>query len=120
MEEEQASTNEVEKPEVEAKPESPAKGTAQPPVTPNQKTPQRGGQNNRGARVSPARGRGGAPNRGGGFRGGRGGGQQQQQQTPARNTQPRIDTNMRGGRGGPRGGRGGARGSPRGRGRGGW
>lgn len=48
----------------------------------------------------------------------------QQQQTPARNSTPRVDANMRGGRGGQaRGGgsRGGARGSPgRGRGRGGW
>ncbi|ODM93866.1 hypothetical protein Ocin01_12816 [Orchesella cincta] len=39
----------------------------------------------------------------------------QQQQTPVRTPQTRVDANMRGARGGPaRGGRGGARGSPRG------
>jgi len=97
---------------------SPAKGNEAAKTTPTpNKTPQRGGQQSRGARGSPARGRGQPGGRGGGgYRGGRGGGQQPQ--TPARGgATPRGNNNARGGRGGQA--RGGARGSPgRGRGRG--
>lgn len=70
MDEEQAENGEATVETTPAKtPETP-----KPVSTPTQN--KRGGQNNRGARGSPARGGRGQPNQGrGGFRGGRGGGQ---------------------------------------------